>query len=364
MREHGMSGGYTIAFSDYPPGSFAFLFITTRAAAWLDTDNFLLLKSNITACALLATLIFGLWSRNLLQTAGFLFAIVLNSAALGYLDAVCLPAFLLSLWALQRQRLVLASFFFMVAVSIKWQPLIIAPFFLVHALGLRPATLRQPRVWRGALGRLAAGALPVAAGAMLLFKPAAICQALDKALHFHTALSYQGLNLNWVWQLLVHHHQGLTGGALFDVVPPPALALAMKLLFAAAYGFLLLVQLCRGRDFADFLWFATIGYFSYCALNIGVHENHLFLAMILAFALLCARATGALPLVVFTSLAANLNLLLFYGLDGRWQCNSAAFTGVSVVLSLLNTAFVFGCLWQAGQRLRITGFSPAAAAGC
>jgi hypothetical protein len=201
---------------------------------------------------------------------------------------------------------------------------------------------------------LGAGALPVVVGAILFFKPATIWQAFDKALHFHTALSYQGLNLNWIWQWLVHRQQGLSGGAWFDVVPPPALAWSMKFVFGAAYGFLLVIQFRRGRDFGDFLWLATIGYLSYCTLNIGVHENHLFLAMILAFALLCTRAALALPLVVFVSLAANLNLLLFYGVNGRWQCPPDALLPVSVVLSLLNTALTLHCLWQAGQRLRVS----------
>lgn len=351
MAEHGMSGGYTIAYSDYPPGAFAFLFLTSRAAAWLHLSNFLLLKINITLCALLGTLAFGLWSRNLLQTAGFLFALTLNSAAHGYLDVVGLPLFLLSLWALERKRLALASCCFTMAAAIKWQPLIIAPFFLVHALDLRPASLLQPRVWLGAVGRLTAGALPVIAAVMLCFKPAAICQGLDKALHFHTALSYQGLNMNWVWQLLVHQQQGLSGVALFEVVPPPALALSMKLLFVAAYGFLLLTQFCRGHDFIDFLWFAALGYLSYCTLNPGVHENHLFLVMVLAFAVLGRRAGGSLPFAVFASLAANLNLFLFYGLDGRSPPGFAGFTAVTVVLSLINTAVTFGGLWWAGRQL-------------
>lgn len=356
MQEHGMAKGYTIAYSDYPPGAFAFLFLTSQVALWLHLENFILLKIAITLCALMATLLFGLWNRNLGQTAGFLFAITLNSAALGYLDAVCLPALLFALWALQRQCLALASGCFMLAVSMKWQPLIIAPFFLVQALGLRPASWRQPQLWLRPLGRLAAGAAPVAIGAMLLFDPVTIYRAFDKALHFHTALSYQGLNLNWIWQLLVHQHQGNPGLQLFDTVPPVKLALAMKLLFAATYAFLLLTQFYRSRGFADFVWFALIGYFSYCSLALGVHENHLFLTMILAFALFCARGTHALPLAFFFSLSTNLNLLLFYGINGRWQCDSI---GATVALSLLNTVFFVSFLWQAGQRLR-TKPDPAA----
>jgi hypothetical protein len=359
MREHGLVEGYRLASSDYTPLSFIILYVMARTADALHASTFLLLKIGITAFALSGALVFWWWSRNLWRTTAFLLAIMLNSVAQGYLDALYLPPLLLALIALQRRSLTIAGLFLSVAVAVKWQPLMIAPFFVLEACrspsGPTAGTRRLAldRTVLPAIGRLSLGALPVVVLGAGAFGGGALAASFKQAMS-HVALSYQALNLNWIIQLVTYDVRGLSDLPYFQMRPPATLVWLAKAVFATAYGFLVIAFWRSARTFADFLWYASVGALAYFTLNTGVHENHLFLAMVLAFALCCVESSLALPMATLTTMAANINLLLFYGLDGRTVFQTPLFDAVTVLFSALNTAFIALCLWQVRARWRAT----------
>jgi len=85
-------------------------------------------------------------------------------------------------------------------------------------------------------------------------------------------------------------------------------------------------------------------------LNVGVHENHFFLSMVLAFLIAAHSPTPALRLAVFAGLSANLNLYVFYGQNGRvafLEPNSPSdIVNASLALAALNTLFLVLCYIQ------------------
>jgi hypothetical protein len=79
--------------------------------------------------------------------------------------------------------------------------------------------------------------------------------------------------------------------------------------------------------------FATLGYLAYFTFNTGVHENHLFLACLL-LGLLAHRERTTLPDLAVWAALLNINMVVFYGLDGRGLPFSPVVGGLDLTLPL------------------------------
>jgi hypothetical protein len=340
IRDHGLIRGYALAASDYLPGTFVALAAIRALADAIGLSTFIALKLGIILAAWTGALIYWAWSRNLQSTTALLLALVINSAAHAYLDAFYLPPLLLMFWSLHAGRWFAAGLCLGLALSIKWQPLLIAPFVLVYVF--------DRRSWQP-LGRLLTGvALPL----LLQIAIVGVQPLTASFIHAtsHNALSFQGLNINWVWQLVRYNTHGYTG-AFFNVHAPRLLLRVMKGSFFAAYAATVAALWLRTRRrsadaFADLLWCAFTGSFAYFALNIGVHENHLFVTMVLAFCLLAINTPRAWLACLFCALSFNINLVLFYGLNGRTPVDVAIALPASIIVSLINTAVFGWCLFD------------------
>ena len=353
MRDHGVIGGYAAAHCDYPPLVFVLLHGIAHVATALRIDDFRTLKAAVELAAVGGGIVFWFWCRNLWLTAAFLIVVVINSAAQFYLDAFYLAPLLLALWALQRHRIVAAGFLLAVSAGMKWQPLIVAPFFLLQAYKIGATESAAWRRWLRTSGEFAAGALFLALPILTAFGPIAVLRSLEKATS-HAALSFQALNLNWIVQMFLYKHFGLSGTPYYTVPVPFPLHVAAKSAFFLGYAFFLLVLWRRGRTVADFLGAACAGAYTYYALNIGVHENHLFVAMIMAFALWSTDPPRLWPGALYLGIIANLNLVLFYGLHGRDvpPVGSVGFDTASILLALMNLYFLMVCFRIAARRWR------------
>jgi Gpi18-like mannosyltransferase len=336
MKAEGLAKGYAAVGSDYPPGSFVLLNLIRLLSETLGIANVTVLKFSITGAAIVASAIFFAAGRSLPAAAAFLAAILVNASAHGYLDSLAVPAFLLSLWALRSGRIGWAALCYAVAVSVKWQPLIIAPFFVVQAVRELSA-----RGWldgvRRAFFRMLLGAVSVIALFLVVVPFSEMRLSLTRALTGHQALSFQGLNLNWLLQIGVYDAQHLSGRPYYEAAAPAILVLLAKTLFWTCYAGLLWRFARSGRTFADFVLAACLGYTAYFVFNIGVHENHLFLGMVLGFVLLWERAPLASPIAAYLAFAANVNLIAFYGIDGRTPLPCGPW--ITGAISALNVAF-------------------------
>lgn len=185
---------------------------------------------------------------------------------------------------------------------------------------------------------------------------------------------------NWLPWMLILHKDGLFAGyaRIADMYPPGAAALLMaadavlpalpdltvidlllglflvtnpskwllRVLFAAVYVPILVAAIrTRRHDPARMMTFAMAGFVAYFLLAPSVHENHLFVPVVLGF-VLWTRVPGLAPAVVATAALFNMNLLLFYGLTGTSPLPRdhffALLTGTLSATALLAFAFV---LW-------------------
>jgi hypothetical protein len=246
-----------------------------------------------------------------------------------------------ALWALYQDRLVLFTVLYCAACLVKWQPLVLAPFLAIY-LAAQPGggDWRQTLVKRLGLRVMVPGAL-MALGTVAVFgKPviAALSIGLSNAF-----LSGQALNLNWIatWGIRTLDPQwfgGLSNGLIVPIDTPDWHALiGSKILFWLLFAPAVLTFALSKKTFAVLMLFGLCGYLTYFMLNTGVHENHLFLAVILA-AVLAWRQQEHLITFAIWALVANVNQLVFYGADGSGLPFSRVF-GVDITL-LLAVVFV------------------------
>jgi hypothetical protein len=164
-------------------------------------------------------------------------------------------------------------------------------------------------------------------------------QAAFRAATSHAYLSGYALNFCWVithWVRAVRPEAfgGLTNGqADLIMTKDAAYTLLPKVLFFASYVGACLIAFVRPKTFENLLRFGLLGYLAYFTFNTGVHENHLFLAVILALLLYWQEQMSAATTLSVT-LLSNANLFLFYGLDGTGYPHSRLVLGVDLALVL------------------------------
>jgi len=156
---------------------------------------------------------------------------------------------------------------------------------------------------------------------------------------FHARLSFQALNVYWLYT------QGLISFAGADeryVRGASTLVIyASRLIFFGFYVMLLLKFWKAEKKFTDFLLFAMAGFYSYFILVSGVHENHLFIAAVLASILYIVDERYKVP-ALFVLLMNNINLLLFNGVAGGGLPFAPVFIiDMTIPLALINIGFYF-----------------------
>jgi Gpi18-like mannosyltransferase len=324
----GLVEGYRANDSDYPPLSSAILHGVARLARLFPSEtskpfSFAAFKLSLFAFLLATGLIFWMWTQNFAAAIFLQLSLILNSVALGYLDIYVAPPLLLALWALKANKISRFSFLYTIACLIKWQAIIIAPFLLLHLLrnpetpGLRKADLAPflrhvvvPALLVLVLLLAVYGAAPLRSFGLALSNEEERC------------LSGNALNFNWVTTHVLHVVQPDTFGGLvkgrakYIETEIPWIVIPPKLLFFALYATALATYLRRDRTFGNLVLYALAGYLAYFIFNTNVHENHLFLASILAAVLFVNVPAHARTFLTW-SIVANINLLMFYGPNGK-----------------------------------------------
>ncbi len=319
MAADGLVRGFQESRDDYPPGTYVILFAFTKVAPHLHMGFLLAYKLSLVFFLTLSSGVLLAWTRSVPLAAGMQTALLMGSMALGYNDVYFIPFLLLALWALHARKLVWFSALFTVACLMKWQPTVLAPAFLIYLFATTPIAERR----RGAVIRTACRvvlpAVAILVGALLVFGVEFIHE-----LHRATSenfLSANALNADWI----VTHILARWDPQRFDFGPethrhfirvPNAAALALlKIPFFVVYGWILARFVKGPKSFATMLSFAYLLYVSYFLFNTSVHENHLVPAVVLG-GLLAAYERRYMPVFLVTSIATNVNMLLFYGMDG------------------------------------------------
>jgi hypothetical protein len=345
ILRYGIVDGYARNATVQPPLYAVIFWVIGTAAHWLHVLVFLAYKTSLFVAWLATGLALRLWTSDAVVVWAVLLALVPNSLALGYFDIYLAPPLLVALWAAREQRWVLFSTAFAVFVLIKAQAIILAPFAVLYAIAV---VSRQGN-------RLAMAAkllLPVAVVALTLgFTFGAemalwVTRATSDPLFSGNALNACWLITHWVRAMHPEKFGGLSpdGTATFIIASgtffPRTL---MRILFLAVYGSIVALFWRRARTFEAYVLFSFVGYLAYFILNTGVHENHLFYGALLAVVLWLTERRYWLHALV-CCLAANVNLILFYGLSGDPPPFSRVVgIDLAVPFALINVAFFLVC---------------------
>lgn len=337
IASFGLVTGFRVSDNDYPPGTYLILAGVSRVAHWFLLDDLLAYKLSLLMFLALTGIVFSLWTQNSAMAAALQLALLVNSIVLGYNDVYFIPTFLLALWALHARKTMCFGLLLVATCLIKWQPILVAPVLLLTAC----TALLPGRQWRRNAIQIAFTALvPVlfVVGTRIIFG-----DAFDHALTRGTGDSYlsaNALNAYWIVTLLLRWWRPaalmLTDNPYkrYVSIHAPLLIVCVRVLFFIIYSYVVIRWWRTRREFTSTLYFAYLAYLTYCMVSLSVHENHLVPAVALA-AVLWARDRRYAPLFFLTALSLNLNLLLFYGLNGESQAPDVTTT---LVLSVINLA--------------------------
>lgn len=340
ITSYGIIEGYRLNDADYPPGNSLMLYTIAWLSDHAGLERIIGFKLSLFLFLLLTTLIFWAWTRDLFLAVMLELALTLSSVAQGYTDIHIAPTLLLSLWALQKRHLTLFTLLYGATCLIKWQPIIIAPVLLLYLLQIdRLADWRHIN-WRElGLGVLLPAGV-VTAVLLYLFR-----LEMFEALRAGTRdglFSGNALNFNWIIthglrQFRPDWFGGLQNGlATWIDTRDPRFTTLPKLLFG--FTFALSCYLCfrHRKTFPNLLRFTLLAFLSYFMFNTGVHENHLFMAVMLV-AMLAGQDRAYLPEFAAWAIAANANLFFFYGANGQGvPFDRVAFIDVALLLAGVN----------------------------
>ncbi len=280
------------------------------------SEYFLSVKLLISLFLTATITIFYLISRNLfLSTLLFIF-LFFNSVLVGLIDILFAPFFILSLWALRENRHIIFALFFTMAMFVKWQPLITLPFCLFYIIN------KNKPIWWQVNPKVTLQIFLTALSTFLmifLFFGMPMVNSFLNATH-DNFISGNALNFNWVftWFLRKYHPHlfgGLTqnGEKIEYIRTHWSLIYTGIAIFYASYAVTFLRFIKKEKTFTSFLTYTGVGYLLYVTFNIGVHENHIFLAVIL-FGLLAGEDQKQTWMFVTVGMLQVSNLLLFIGI--------------------------------------------------
>jgi hypothetical protein len=337
----GVIDGYTSAHTDYPPLSVSMLDLSSHISRYLGSTTFIGIKTSIAIFLCLTSVAVYVHTSSLILTALFQLALTPNSLALGYLDVYYAPTLILAFTALRRSRYLLFAVLYTISFMIKWQSVVIFPFTWIYVLRAQSEgglALGLKRFSRTVLLPTAIIVVPIFA-----IYGVEMAHSFGRALT-HVYLSAYAMNLNWAITHVLHVAAPNTYGPLKEglseivMTAPPEFVIISRLLFGSAYLAAVYLAARRENTFENVLMTSLLGFLSYFTFNIGVHENHLFVATVLVFLLYVENRRRG-PLAAFIILYSNLNLFLFYGIDGQAP-HVRTIAGIE-------TAFLASIIWVA-----------------
>jgi hypothetical protein len=342
-----------------------------RCADAFGITVFLALKWSLFIFLLATAASFYWFSRNLILTAALELSLILNSVALGYLDIYFAPFLIAAFFCLERGHFNMGVLMFAISCAIKWQPLLIAPFICVYMMTAAGEGLSgRDKVYKRALPFMIAG-LVVALPLVIIFGAGPIIISLQRAMTRHNFISAYALNFGWLHTWALHlwapeKYGSLENGAVDLIESRDALLmLPERILFYLSYAAILIGFALQKKTFRRLIVYSILGCLSYFFFNTGVHENHLFAIACLAWVLVFIDSSQ-LVRAINLSIAANINLFVFFGVFGQHvPCVIAGFD-ITLLFALANICLFVGLLLDTfrtdGGQFKFWTRQPAASA--
>lgn len=320
--QYGVKEGYRLQRDMYPPFALIIQIILKKIYPML--SSFVALRVVNIFFLLISTLLIQILYRREKITLIFFGALVL-STNLGYLDIEMVPFFVLAFHFISKDKYVLSGIFYTLLCLVKFQPLIILPYIVLYFVDIFDVNENRFQLklkWKKMMGM----AIPpiIIGGVVCIFYKGAPIKALMKALFKSgSVISPNGLNFGWVVQFILEKFYPDLFGTLdngkitiiWDVAP---IYQCFKYIFVILYlCAVILLFLHRKKTIKLVLQCSLIGYTAYFLFNSGVHENHLFLGMILMILLYLHEPiqTNYFRMLLYI-IIFNFNLLILYGMSG------------------------------------------------
>ena len=345
----GSSLGLDAVQEAYPPFISLISFCTAKLSYLFATDYFTGLKISLTLFLFLSSFIFWIWTRDFFITTIFHFSLLLNSVMLVYIDIYFVPTLILSFWALKERNMKVFAIFYSISCLIKWQPIIVAPFILLYILNSKKiADWKEIDLKALSLNVL----LPVIIVLIITFSlfKMPFLKSFTSAVT-EPYLSGDALNFGWIMTYFLHvffpdkFGYLIEGEAQYIMTTSLKLMFIPKLIFFSFYTITFLSFLKQEKSFENLIYYSLIGFLSYFIFNTGVHENHLFMATILALILFFLNRDYFIT-SFFIIIMSNVNLLIFFGTDGRGLGFSRVVgIDITIIFSILNVVF-FLLIWN------------------
>jgi hypothetical protein len=366
IEKFGVVKAFILENEFYPPISYLILWVVAGTAKTFRVESFLTIKWSLFLAFLISSATFYHFSRDFLKTAFFQISVMLSSVALAYLDIYYAPFLIVSLWALNNDKVELFAFFFTIAFLIKWQPVVLLPFIIVYILEVDSISslkrIDYKKILRGLIP-----ALVVIGIVFLIFGKALVSSLLSASMLGEStvmdpAVSANALNVNWIVTFFMHlknpeSYGGLPGGLINHIRLKSAfipILVIPKFVAFAFYAFIFFRFVRLKKSFTDLLLYSLLAYLSYFTFYIGVHENHLFVACILT-ALLYGLDKKYFTLFLLWSLASNINMVLFYGFTGGGPGFNRVIGGFDTSLFFAALNFVFFAVLFVRTLFRVEG---------
>ena len=322
--EHGPVGAFAEPFSNYTPPYLYLLAAGSLAKGVLSplaVIKLIAVAGTMFLAATVADLLKALggdWRRGL---AVFLLpTVIINAALLGQCDALWAGACVLAVAAMIRKRNIAALVWCGVAIAFKAQSAFVAPFILGALVG------RRVPFWQWLIP-------PAAYCAMMIPAWAAGWPAGDLAMIYLRQVEYFDFPGNlanpWIWATRL----APASQALYPIGYAAAAVAALAIGAAAAASV---------RKPAALLALATTSALVLPYLLPKMHERYLFLADVLALALVLARPTRATVLAAIGVQLTSLSALLAYIYKWPLLALAGAWIGAATLMLLLVIAKMEG----------------------
>ena len=349
MSVFGLAGGFVHSGTDYPPLALIILAAVSRCPDVFPITVLLSLKCSLLIFLFATAATYYWFSRNLILTAALEFSLILNSVALGYLDIYFAPFLIATFFCLQRRHFKTGVLMFAISCSIKWQPLLIAPFIGIYTLAIAGEDLSgRDKAYKRILPFVIA-ALVVVLPLFMIFGAGAIINSFQRATSRHNFISGYALNFGWLHTWALHlwapeKYGSLQNGEVGLIQTRDALLmLPEKILFYLSYAAILIAFALQKKTFRRLIVYSMLGYLSYFLFNTGVHENHLFPIACLAWILVFIDSSQLVRAINF-SIAANINLFVFFGIFGQRVPCVIAGVDITLLFALMNIGLFVGLL--------------------
>lgn len=314
VAEFGIRGGYSYYNLYYPPLPTVFIapFVTIGKYLEYETETkILILKIFLGFFYYLTAALIGIFAAKKGKTKeGILFAITLflvnpaifeTTIILSYLDILMFPSLLLMCWFLGRKKYFLAGIFLSIAFMTKLLPVLLLPLFFAWFVDYAS---KKPRI-------------------KIHVKPA-LMGALGITLMSGIIIWYFGWNqIHTILQVSNDHGQALSYAYNAprilrewkndNTASPFVHDLGRVIFFATST--LLLIKFIQNKKTVERFAKTGVGIFlSYSLFFTGVHENHIFPALIMSFiAYLENKNKSNAQLLLWMTLISFSNLFIPYG---------------------------------------------------